>query len=210
MRKPFWVLAAFTVLVGCSDMKVDDFADTQPAFVPEEYFAGKLRAWGLFQDRFGVVRRQFVVDIDGTWDGTTLTLVEDFVYTDGEIEQRVWEITKLDDDSYEGRADDVIGVAKGQIAGQAMNWNYIYDLKVGDGSWHVRFDDWMLLQGDGVMINRATVSKLGVTLGEVSLFFRKLSDAVQLDAEPAHAMHKGTVGSSSSRFAGIGLPQATQ
>jgi hypothetical protein len=31
----------------------------------------------------------------------------------------------------------------------------------------------MLLQNDGMLINRATVSKFGITLGQVTLFFRK-------------------------------------
>ena len=34
--------------------------------------------------------------------------------------------------------------------------------------------DWMVLQADGVLINRAWVSKLGIGIGSVSLFFSKL------------------------------------
>ena len=47
------------------------------------------------------------------------------------------------------------------------------DLKVGDGTWRVRFDDWMFLQPNGVLVNRAHVSKWGVEIGEISLFFAK-------------------------------------
>ena len=37
----------------------------------------------------------------------------------------------------------------------------------------MKFDDWMVLQSDGVMINRAEVTKYGFKLGELTLFFSK-------------------------------------
>ena len=46
-------------------------------------------------------------------------------------------------------------------------------LKVRDSRIKVRFDDWMFLQPDGVLINRATVSKFGINIGTVTLFFKK-------------------------------------
>ena len=167
------VLAAFLVLTGCSTMKPADFAHAQPKLVLEEYFAGRTQAWGLFQDRFGTVKRQFTVEITGTWNGELLVLDERFLYNDGETDQRVWTIRKLGDGSYEGLASDVVGAASGLSAGNALNWAYIMDLKVGDGTLRVAFDDWMFLQPGGAMINRAKVSKWGFDIGEVTLFFMK-------------------------------------
>lgn len=175
MRRPLalaLVVTAF-LMVGCSGMKIEDFADGSPPLRLESYFAGRTEAWGLFEDRFGRVRRQFKVDIDGRFDGRELTLVEDFVYADGEEERRVWRITPLGDGRYEGRADDVVGAAVGRAAGNALHWAYDMHLEIGDSTWQVHFDDWMLLQGDGVLINRATVTKFGIALGEVTVFFRK-------------------------------------
>ena len=158
-------------------MKPEDFDGTTPRFVLEEYFSGKVRAWGVFQDRFGRLRRQFAVDIEGTWDGETLTLVEDFVYDDGEIDQRIWTIRKIDEHTYEGTADDVVGTATGITYGNALNWQYDFDLQVGDSTFRVHFDDWMFLQDGEVMINRADVTKWGFAVGEASIFFRRISDA---------------------------------
>jgi hypothetical protein len=107
------------------------------------------------------------------FDGRDLTLFEDFVHADGETDRRIWRITPLGDGRYEGRADDVVGAATGEARGNALHWQYDMNLPIGDGVWQVHFDDWMLLQSDDVLINRATVSKLGITLGEVTLFFRK-------------------------------------
>ena len=127
----------------------------------------------MFEDRFGNLKREFTVDLEGDWDGTTLTLIEDFLYSDGETEQRIWRITRTGDGTYEGRADDVVGVANGIARGKALNWSYDLMLKVGDSRIKVSFNDWMFLQPDGVLINKADVSKFGITIGTVTLFFQK-------------------------------------
>jgi hypothetical protein len=173
----FALLAVLIGISGCSTMKPEDFAGREPRLLIEQYFDGRTKAWGIFQNRFGQLRRQFEVDIEGTWDGETLTLVEDFLYDDGETEQRVWHITKGSEHAYEGRAEGVIGVAEGLAYGNALNWSYQFALKVGEGTWNVAFDDWLFLQSDGVLINRAELSKFGVKLGEVTLVFRKLAAA---------------------------------
>ena len=158
-------------------MNVENFAGKQPRFVFEEYFAGETKAWGIVRDRFGTVRRQFTVDMSGSWDGTVLTLDEYFVYDDGEIDRRTWKVRKLDEHRYEGTAGDVIGTATGATYGNALNWSYTLALPIGGRTWHVAFDDWMFLQSDGVLINRADMSKFGIRLGEIVLFFRKDADA---------------------------------
>ena len=171
------VLMALTVLSGCTSMKPTDFKNAEPNLVLEEYFAGNTRAWGIFEDRFGRLRRQFTVDIMGTWDGRELVLDERFRYGDGEDDRRVWRITKTGAHDYEGRAGDVVGTATGVAYGNALNWRYDMNLKVGDGTWRVHFNDWMFLQPNRVMINRARVSKFGIEIGEVTLFFMKGDEA---------------------------------
>jgi len=154
-------------------MNIEDFVQTEPKLVLEDYFSGRTMAWGLFEDRFGNVQRQFTVTIDGTWDGTTLILNEDFVYSDGETENRVWILNKTDDMNYSGTTENAIGIATGTRAGNAFNWRYNFNLKVGDGYWNVKFDDWMFLQPNGVLLNKATVTRWGFKLGTVYLSFSK-------------------------------------
>jgi hypothetical protein len=154
-------------------MKAESYAGSTPELRIEEYFLGEVHAWGMFQDRSGMVKRQFTVDIHGEMRGDELILTEDFLYQDGKREQRVWRIRKLDEHRYEGRAADVIGTAQGRAFGKALNWQYHLNLAVGDKRYKVHFDDWMFLHDDGVLMNRATMSKFGITLGEVTLFFRK-------------------------------------
>lgn len=154
-------------------MRPQDFKDSEPKLVLFDYFEGKTSAWGMFEDRFGNVRRQFQVNIEGRVKGNEITLDERFQYNDGEKDRRIWQIRKTGDHTFEGTADDVIGMAKGTVQGNALNWTYDLNLKVGDSSYKVHFDDWMFLQPGGVMINRARLSKWGVDIGEVTLFFKK-------------------------------------
>ncbi|MGB1005620.1 MAG: DUF3833 domain-containing protein [Thalassobaculaceae bacterium] len=165
-------------------MKPTDFKNATPQLVIEEYFAGDTQAWGLFEDRFGTIRRQFSVDITGTWDGEFLTLDEKFIFEDGERDRRIWKIRKTGDKTYTGTAGDVIGEATGRASGNALNWRYQMDLKVGTSTLRVRFDDWMFLQSSGVLLNRARVTKFGIEIGTVTLAFMKNAAAA---ADQAHS-----------------------
>ncbi|MEL6295863.1 MAG: DUF3833 domain-containing protein [Pseudomonadota bacterium] len=139
----------------------------------EEFFDGRVVAQGQFQDVFGTVRRRFDVVIDGTWDGETLRLVEDFVYEDGSTEQRIWTLTKTGSDNWQGTAPGVIGIATGEERGDTFNWRYEIDLPVPDGTLRVTFDDWMWKLSEDRVLNRAYMKRFGVDIGEVIITFEK-------------------------------------
>lgn len=164
-------------------MKIEDFANKGPEFRPEVYFLGKTYAYGFFQDRFGTIRRQFTVEIDGYMENDELVLDEHFVYDDGELDQRIWRLTIGPDGQYTGRADDVIGEATGQIMGNALRFQYVFELPVSGRLWEVAVDDWMLLQTETVMLNKSTVSKFGIKLGEIFISFAKEPPPVEASVE---------------------------
>ncbi len=161
------------LVAGCASPDIADYAAERPALDLRTYFNGTVDAWGVFTDRSGKVVRRFTVLMECRWDGDNGVLDEGFTYADGKTERRVWRITRLPDGRYTGRADDVVGEAQGQARGNALRWRYTLALPVDGRVWHVDFDDWMYLMSDTVMLNRATMSKFGITLGEVTLTFRK-------------------------------------
>lgn len=175
IRRLAALLCLTVTLAACGSMQPQDFEGTEPRLVLEDYFAGKTKAYGLFRDRFGDLRRQFVAEIDGDWDPETqtLTLDERFRYADGETDRRVWTIRKAGPHRYVGTAGDVIGDAVGQAYGNAFNWTYQVELDSGGRSWTVTFDDWLFLQEDGVLMNVASVTKWGIEVGTVTLAFRQ-------------------------------------
>lgn len=161
-------------LAACAGREPADFAGRQPALVPEDFFSGELRAWGLIEDRFGGVRSQFTVDLRGRRDGSTLILDEEFAYDSGRRQRRQWRFTRIGPDRYEGRADDVPGIAQGVVAGNTFRLRYPLILAGDDGgSRRVDVDDWLFLQPDGVAINRAQMSKFGVGVGEMTIFIQR-------------------------------------
>jgi len=158
---------------GCSSIDPKLYAKEVPVLDLSQYFNGPLEASGIFQNRKGEVVKRFHVKMVGTWSNNVGRLEEDFVYSDGTTQRRVWTLTKLDDHTYTGTADDVIGRAQGVAHGNALNWRYTLALPVDNTIYHVQFDDWMFLVDDTIMLNRAVMSKWGFRVGEVTLSFAK-------------------------------------
>ena len=165
--------AACALVVGCASPTPADYGAEKPLLDLKTYFSGEFVAHGLFTDRSGKVVRRFVVQMTGTWQGKNGTLDERFTYSDGTTERRVWRLTDEGNGRWTGRADDVLGVAEGQSAGNALNWRYTLKLPVDGKVYEVQFDDWMYLMDDRVMLNKAVMSKFGIRLGEVTLSFYK-------------------------------------
>jgi len=161
------------VLAGCAGPTPADYAAETPVLDLKTYFNGDLVAHGIFTDRSGQVVRRFVVQMTGTWNGNQGTLDERFAYSDGKTERRIWRLTDEGGGRWSGRADDVVGVAQGVAAGNALNWRYTLSLPVDGKVYEVQFDDWMYLMDERVMLNKAVMSKFGVRLGEVTLSFYK-------------------------------------
>lgn len=158
---------------GCASVEPDAYRAERPTLDLARYFDGEVDGWGVFQDRSGTVRRRFVVHVRGTWHGDEGRLEEDFRYSDGSTQRRVWHLRRGADGAWTGHADDVVGTARGEAAGNALRWRYTLALPVDGRVWHVDFDDWMFLVDEQVMLNRAAMSKFGVRLGEVTLSFRR-------------------------------------
>ncbi|MEN3110330.1 DUF3833 domain-containing protein [Uliginosibacterium paludis] len=175
MKLKKMLAAAFgaLLLTGCAGVEVSDYRAETPRLDLQEYFKGRLDAQGMFQDRSGRVVKRFKVIIQASWKGDVGTLDEDFTYSDGTKQRRVWTLVRQADGSYTGRADDVVGEARGELAGNALRWRYVLALPVDGKVYHVDFDDWMFLMDDKVMLNRSAMSKFGFELGQVTLSFTR-------------------------------------
>ena len=170
-----FAFAALFLLAACAGRPELDAAPLSGRQLNlEEFFDGHLTAYGQFQDVFGEVRRRFTVEIEGTWDGETLTLVEDFLYEDGSTEQRIWTLEKTGPDTWRGTAPGVVGVAFGEERGDTFNWRYTIDLPLPGGeTTRFTFDDWMWVLSDDRLLNRAYMERFGVYIGEVIITFER-------------------------------------
>jgi len=163
----------FLALNNCSKMKPEDYKDTKPVIKIEDYFQGNVKAWGMLQTRSGEVKRQFVADMRGNFDGQNLILDETFIWNDGEKQERRWIIKKVGENRYEGTAPDVVGIAKGVSYGSAFKFEYKLLIPYKNKKIKVRFDDWIFKQDDKTAINKAILTKFGFKVGELTVFFTK-------------------------------------
>lgn len=159
--------------VSCSSVSIDDYKDEKPQLILEDYLNGTFDAYGIFINRSGQVTRRMHVVMKASWTGDTGILDEDFIWSDGEKQKRIWHLKKISPSAYEGRAEDVVGVAKGEVAGNAFHWEYTLAVNVDGSIYNFAFDDWMYLMNDQILINRAKMSKFGFKVGEINIVFIK-------------------------------------
>jgi hypothetical protein len=161
-------------LTACA-ASLDDYKEEQPALDLSQFFNGHLEAYGIVQDYKGKVTRRFRADILGAWNNNAGVLDEQFFFTDGEEQHRCWQLRKRGNE-YRGTAADVIGEAAGTTSGNALNWSYVLAIPVGDKVWNITLDDWMYLVDENNLINRASMRKFGLEVGQLTLHIRKVSD----------------------------------
>lgn len=156
-------------------MTIERYKNIIPKLELEKYFSGNIEAWGQFEDVFGIVRKKFTCKIIGNWDKKIkiLTITENFTYDDGVKEKRIWKLVKKENNYFEGSTKGVIGIANGKVCGNTFHWRYKFELPLYGIKTRVNFDDWMFLQDNNVIINKAKMKKFGFKLGTVFLFFKK-------------------------------------
>ena len=176
-------LATASLLAGCS-VSLDDYDASSPEFDLKTYFSGDVTAWGIVQDYSGAVVRRFCVDIVGTWDGNNGQLHETFFYNDGEQQIRIWNLQIASDGSVTGSAGDVIGQASGAANGMSFNWKYTLSVPVGDSTYNLAVDDWMYMMDKNRMMNRSYMSKFGINVAEISIFFDKTQPTRKCEQYP--------------------------
>ncbi|MFC3092648.1 DUF3833 domain-containing protein [Alteromonas sediminis] len=180
IRRSVLLLAAWTLLSGCSlSIDGEQYQSLSPKLDIRTFFDGQVKAWGIVQNRSGEVVQRFVVDIDGTREGNTLTLDETFEYFMGDgPEKRIWVITYNEDGSFTGEAGDIMGKASGRSYGNAFNFQYEMDLPVGDTSYEVAFNDWFWAFDQETLMNRAYIQKFGIVMAEVTIFMQRQEKSV--------------------------------
>jgi len=169
-------LAAICLIAlgACSSVSVEQYADNQPKFVAEEFFNGKLRAYGIVKDRSGEVIRYFKAEIDAGWTDGIGTLDERFTFDDGEQQTRVWKLKPVAAGRYIATAGDVVGKAEMQVAGNSLFLDYVLRIPYGDDTIDLRIDDRMYLVSERVLLNESIMTKWGFEVGQIMLVIEKL------------------------------------
>lgn len=169
------MLICTLVAISSCSTPIDNYRDSSPTFELKQYFNGDFLAWGMVQDYKSKITRRFCVELNGTWQGAKGTLAEKFYFNDGEISYRTWQLTQYPNGVYTGTAEDVVGTAKGQQTGFAFQWQYNLLVPIDGKTYQFSMDDWMYQIDEQRLMNRTSMSKLGVKLAEITLYFDKTS-----------------------------------
>lgn len=175
MQKINVVLAA-AIIAGCSQ-SVSDYRTETPVLKLDNFFQGSSQAWGVLHNWQGQQTVRFTTELCGSWQGNSGDLYEVFTFSDGRIEQRHWQLQQNADGSVSGTAGDVVGTAKGQLAGNTLYWEYILRVPYNDSTLDVTVKDWLYLVDNDNIINRSTLHKLGFTVGELTLAIQRQDQA---------------------------------
>lgn len=177
-RRAAATLAAVLLPLGAGASRAADVptAASHGKLVLEEFFRGNLVAEGTFTNTRDGSTRGLKVRMRGDWDGKTLTLVEDFVYSDGEKDRKTWRFTKVAEGRYTGTREDVIGTADIRQNGNDVLLDYTAKVTTKDGkSYNIRFSDVLSLIGPRTVLNTADLTAYWFfEVGKVRLTIRKI------------------------------------
>jgi hypothetical protein len=178
MRSLALAVFAAVMLAACASRPaIPREASASRPFAIERDLLGKTVGRGAFSSVTGA-DRAFTAFLDGSFDGTTFTLVEDFAYDDGEKDRKTWVLTKAADGEWSGVREDVVGTARGYQDGPAFRLDYIVDIPMKDGGKRrVGFRDVLVLREDGAVYNKAKVGWRGFAVGKVELEIRRADAA---------------------------------
>lgn len=164
------------MLSACSAPDISLYANNEPKFELEEFFSGSLTAHGILKNRSGEVIRYFNATLEGRWENGVGTLAEEFLFDDGEIQNRTWTMTPDENGQYIATANDVTGFGEVKISGNALFMDYILQVPYKGDTLEVRVDDRMYMVKDGVVMNESVMTKFGFEVGYLSIVIQKVKN----------------------------------
>lgn len=164
------VFAVLLALAGCSATRnVSDFAGTTPTLDPIRFFTGHVRSWGVLE-RSGAPVDIVTTDCVGTLEADGLHMVQT-LDVGGDPSRREWHMRQTGPGRYEATANDMVGTAHGEASGRAFHWTWTLATRPGNPLFNVTMDQWWYAYDDGTVVNRTDISKLGITVAQVTEHF---------------------------------------
>ena len=159
---------AVSVLGACARIPiVPDAAEEGLTLV--DAFSGTQRGSGRFNVPITGYERTFDVVLTGTVSGDTLTVREEFDWSDGEQQVLTWRFTRAGAGRWTGTREDVIGEAVAIETGTEIRLDYTADIVANGDTTRLSFSDILYRRPDGAIVNEALVLAAGVPVGNVEL-----------------------------------------
>lgn len=140
-----------------------------------KYFTGSTTSSGRVHGPLGKERERFTAVLEGRREADILHLDQRFTFASGRKLHRVWKIRRAESGHWDVTATGIPGPVEIEERRRSIHLRYPMNIDLGGAQHEVTFDQWMWLSDDrdGTLLNRATISKLGVKVATVSEEFRK-------------------------------------
>ena len=177
MSRMFKVIIFFILsllLTGCEEKDTRIYSKEKPVLTIQDYFNGKVKAYGIVQTWTGKVVERFVIDMQGSWQGQEGIVKEKIIDSLHGQQNREWHFRLIDQNHFVGTAQDTVGELKGEQYGNTIHARYRLKIHSSNGKiYEFDFDEWFFRIDDRIVLDRTRMKKYGVTIGQITLSFIK-------------------------------------
>lgn len=148
-----------------------------PAITLVSAFQGRRTGRGQFRIWLTGDERRFTARLNGTVKGRdgarTLTVVEDFLYDDGQKDRLTWVFNEQGPGRWTGKREDTVGEAVVVEEDGQIRLTYTADFRSPSGVNRLEFQDILYAAPDGSIVNDAVVSRSGIPVASVKFLIRR-------------------------------------
>lgn len=157
-------------VIGCASVPAVPKRPAAPLTLVDA-FAGRATGQGHFKVWLTGDQRRFTARLNGSVTGPVgarrLTVVEDFVYDDGDTNRLTWVFDETAPGRWAGRREDTVGTAQVVEEGGVIRLTYTADFVSPSGRTRLGFSDVIYKADDGRIVNDAIVTRWGIPVAGV-------------------------------------------
>jgi hypothetical protein len=174
MDRRFFIFGgASLALAGCASTPKRPTGPQVPITLVSA-FKGRSTGTGHFRVWLTGDERRFTARLNGTLSqrGNRLTVVEDFLYDDGQEDRLTWVFDRTAPGRWSGKREDTVGLAEVIEEDGVVRLTYTADFRSPSGVNRLGFADIIYGTPDGTIINDAVVSRGGFPVAAVRFVIR--------------------------------------
>jgi hypothetical protein len=174
MDRRFFIFGgASLALAGCASTPMRPTGPQVPITLVSA-FQGRSTGTGHFRVWLTGDERRFTARLNGTLSqrGNRLTVVEDFLYDDGQKDRLTWVFDRTAPGRWSGKREDTVGLAEVIEEDGVVRLTYTADFCSPSGVNRLGFADIIYGTPDGTIINDAVVSRGGFPVAAVRFVIR--------------------------------------